>query len=487
MKAARIKYYLAILFCWAVLIVSLIIVDFYKIQEESDKIAITEALTNFKKDHALRYWAASHGGVYVPVDSITKPNPALSHIPERDIETPSGKQLTLMSPTYMIREMNEYFEKHYGVVGHITSKKLLRHENKPDEWELNALNQFEKGIKEVSDYSEINGEPYLRLMQPMITKQECLKCHAHQGYKVGDIRGGVGIALPMKQILKLASRHKKRTLFTFILIWFIGFTGLTYGYVRLSKSIHRQEQTEETLRIQNNELLKTKQNLQEQNNDYVVMNEELKASEEEIKVINEELIVKSKELKKINEELLTAKEKAEESDRLKNEFINNMSHEIRTPMNGILGFSMLLNKPNITNEKREHYISIIQNSGSQLLRIIDDILEISKLGTKQVKAVEKEICLNDLFLELFSIFDIKAKENRTPLYLCKGLNDKDSIIYTDKSKLNKILSNLLTNALKFTNDGYVEFGYQLIENKLEIYVKDTICLFKIYNMHVFSS
>jgi len=177
--------------------------------------------------------------------------------------------------------------------------------------------------------------------------------------------------------------------------------------------------------------------------------------------------------KKAEAEIIKAKERAEESDRLKTEFINNMSHEIRTPMNGILGFSELLSSQDLTPEKQKNYINIIQNSGKQLMRIIDDILEISKLGTKQVKAINEKICLNDLLLELFSIFDIKAKENKTPLYFKKGLSDKESVIFTDSLKLSKILSNLLENALKFTNTGSIEFGYKLIHNKIEIFVKDT--------------
>ncbi|MCD6555605.1 MAG: response regulator, partial [Bacteroidales bacterium] len=179
------------------------------------------------------------------------------------------------------------------------------------------------------------------------------------------------------------------------------------------------------------------------------------------------------EKNKAQEETLKAKEKAEESDRLKTEFINNMSHEIRTPMNGILGFSELLSTPDLAQEKLINYISIIQNSGKQLMRIIDDILEISKLGTKQVKAIENKVYLNDLFLELFSIFDIRAKENKTPLYLKKGLPDTESMVLTDSSKLNKILSNLLENALKFTNKGFIEFGYRLKNDTVVIYVKDT--------------
>lgn len=179
------------------------------------------------------------------------------------------------------------------------------------------------------------------------------------------------------------------------------------------------------------------------------------------------------ERKYAEQELVAAKEKAEESDRLKSEFIHNMSHEIRTPLNGILGFSKFLNKDSLSPQKRMNYVNIIQNSGNQLMRIIDDILEISKLSTKQVKIINIELCLNDFLFELFSVFDLKAKENKTPLYLRKGLSDFKSTIFTDQSKLNKVLSNLLENAIKFTSEGFVEFGYQLINDNIEIYVKDT--------------
>lgn len=177
--------------------------------------------------------------------------------------------------------------------------------------------------------------------------------------------------------------------------------------------------------------------------------------------------------KQTEEELLNAKEKAEENDRLKTEFLHNMSHEIRTPMNGIMGFSSLLEDPDISDEKQKQYIKFITNSSNQLLRIIDDILEISQLETKQVKANKEQICLNDLLLDLFSIFDLKAKEIKVPLYINKSLSDKQSMIYTDGVKLNKILSNLLGNALKFTSAGFVEIGYQLKNGIIEMYVKDT--------------
>lgn len=150
-----------------------------------------------------------------------------------------------------------------------------------------------------------------------------------------------------------------------------------------------------------------------------------------------------------------------------------MSHEIRTPMNGIMGFAEMLQENNLPHDRIKFYSNIVYNSGKQLLRIIDDILEISKLETKQVKVYETKFCLNDFMLELFSIFQIKAKEKKLSLYLKNGLVDSSSGVLTDKAKLNKILSNLIENAIKYTNNGYVEIGYKVVNQRLEIFVKDT--------------
>jgi PAS domain S-box-containing protein len=177
--------------------------------------------------------------------------------------------------------------------------------------------------------------------------------------------------------------------------------------------------------------------------------------------------------KEAEDELILAKEKAEEANKLKTEFLNNMSHEIRTPMNGILGFTAMMDEPNLSDEKRKYYSKIVQNSSYQLLRIIDDILEISTLETKQEKIYKTEFCLNDLLMELFSIFNLKSKERNIPIYVKKALPDALSNITTDKIKLSKILSNLLENALKYTNEGMIEMGYFIENDILKLFVKDT--------------
>jgi PAS domain S-box-containing protein len=177
--------------------------------------------------------------------------------------------------------------------------------------------------------------------------------------------------------------------------------------------------------------------------------------------------------KNIEKDLISAKEAAENANKLKTEFLHNMSHEIRTPLNGIMGFSEMLNNPNISEEKRRNYSKIIMNSSQQLLRVIDDILEISTLETKQTKLDETEFCLNDFLMELYAIFSLKSEDRNVPVYLEKPLHDKEIQMISDKTKLNKILSNLIENAIKFTAQGSVEIGYSVENELLKLYVKDT--------------
>ncbi|MGB6037685.1 MAG: PAS domain-containing sensor histidine kinase, partial [Cryomorphaceae bacterium] len=177
--------------------------------------------------------------------------------------------------------------------------------------------------------------------------------------------------------------------------------------------------------------------------------------------------------KQDEKKILEAKEKAEEASRLKSEFLKNMSHEIRTPMNGIIGFSDLLNKPDLKKDEIEQYTTIIRNSSLQLLRTIDDILEISTLESQKNTIVESAFSLNELLAELHSVFNLESKTRNILIHLNKTLSDEESTIVSDRSKLYKIMRNLMENALKFTHEGAVELGYQIEGTQLILHVKDT--------------
>ncbi len=205
-------------------------------------------------------------------------------------------------------------------------------------------------------------------------------------------------------------------------------------------------------------------------------NKEFEAQNEEYYTLNDELKETSRKLLALNEELLIAKEKAEESSRLKSAFLSNMSHEIRTPMNGILGFAQLLNTPDITKEKIKEYTEIITKSGNHLLNIINDIIDISKLDAGEFKVHKTPVNIDNLLREMYSFFhSYKTEKQQYHIKLILKTPDKkkNTVICTDETRLKQVLSNLLSNALKFTENGYVEFGYTTDKNNVNFYVKDT--------------
>ncbi len=177
--------------------------------------------------------------------------------------------------------------------------------------------------------------------------------------------------------------------------------------------------------------------------------------------------------KNAENELNVALTKAQESDRLKSSFLANMSHEIRTPMNGIIGFSEFFLEPNLSENKRREYANIIINRSKQLLSIVNDILDISKIEAGIIKLNYESVNINRLLDDLYKFYSSQAQVSNISLNCIKGLENFKSVVEIDKIKLNQILTNLLSNAFKFTNKGSVEYGYQLIENMLQFYVKDT--------------
>jgi signal transduction histidine kinase len=211
--------------------------------------ALAEARATLSKDFSYRLWAALHGGVYVSVDASTPPNPYLAHVPERDLTTPSGKQLTLMNPAYMTRQVHEIARERYGYRGHITSLDPIRPENAADPWEAGALRRVAAGAGpgEVTEVSLVDGAPHLRLLQRLVTEAPCLRCHAAQGYKVGDVRGGLSVAVPLAGYLAAARRQKEEIGVAHAGIAVAGFVGLLLA-VRAARRRDDEREREERRR-----------------------------------------------------------------------------------------------------------------------------------------------------------------------------------------------------------------------------------------------
>ncbi|MEI7501414.1 MAG: PAS domain S-box protein, partial [Bacteroidota bacterium] len=179
------------------------------------------------------------------------------------------------------------------------------------------------------------------------------------------------------------------------------------------------------------------------------------------------------ERRQAEQELLIAKERAEESDRLKSAFLANMSHEIRTPMNGILGFAQLLKEPDLKGDEQQEYIRIMEMSGKRLLNIINDIVDISKIESGQMGISISESNINEQIKFIYNFFTPEVERKSIQLSFKNTLPSKESIIKTDREKIYAILTNLVNNAIKSTSTGSIEFGYEKKGKYLEFFVKDT--------------
>ena len=216
---------------WSMLVAGSLVWNLHQEGLNALNTASVAASANIAKDIGFRRWGSSHGGVYVPPTEHTPPNPYLN-VPDRDVVTTTGKALTLMNPAYMLRELQTDFPGEYGNKSHITSLKLLNPKNTPDDWETAALHAFEQGEKVRQEVQQINGQPYLRMMKPLIAEKGCLKCHGTQGYKEGDIRGGIST------VVSLAPYHAREhelgisLSLTHGVIWLIGLAGLGISYRR---------------------------------------------------------------------------------------------------------------------------------------------------------------------------------------------------------------------------------------------------------------
>jgi PAS domain S-box-containing protein len=768
------KRYLWIFFAvWTCCIAASLTWDIVQQRKNLHLLAYVSADLAIQKDTIYRKWVSLKGGVYVP-QSTTAPNKYLI-VPHRDITASDGLKLTLVNPAYMTRQVNELAKTEKLITGNLTSLKPINPGNNPDEWERKALRGFEKGEKEISGIDTASGSDIFRLMRPFVADQSCLKCHESQGYKPGDIKGGISSSINMQPFYAIERQVQTSMSLAHSLIWILGIAGIAFFFNRLSAKNDKIRVSEYNLRERMKELqntlrrlelltslagdlltmtdpqkfvkelctrvmeqldchvffnfivddkdvrlhlnsyagitdeearriewleygvavcgcaardgcrivteniltvpdprtelvksygirayachplqvsggnvigtlsfgtrtrdtfcdddlslmkavadqvtgamirVQTQQMLQQKNNDLLAANaqlnevlndqersrlsllsiledekqarKEIADSEEKFRSIMEnsadaifitdqsgkyiytnkavtdmlgftpdemmsktiidmapkerineyldhfksvlntgkgfgeieflkkdgtyvptdlnavilpdgmvygssrdisERIKTAKELElyrenlellvtERTEELITAIEKAEEANVSKSRFLANMSHEIRTPLNAVLGFSQLMLRDPVISEKQKERLAIINRSGENLLLLINDILEISKIEAGKITINSSVFNLDTLLSDIESMFRTKIEAKKLTFILEKS-EDTPQYINTDETKLRQILINLIGNAVKFTHEGGISARVKTVQNEkvfLMIEVEDS--------------
>lgn len=396
-------------------------------------IAVNNARDTYNRDLVYRRWATLQGGVYVPVSGYTPPNPYLSHIPERDITTNGGKELTLVNPAYMTRQVQELGARQYGLKGHITSLRPIRPANIPDDWERKALQTFEdSGVEEIVSIANIDGMQFLRLMHPMITEPGCLKCHAVQGYREGDIRGGISVSVPWKPIEEGITAQRSVLILAYGMIWLIGLGGIGYSGSSIRSLIRKRERAEQDLVIQN----------------------------EELRVANRE----------------------------KDNLMSVISHDLRSPFNAILGITGILSRDATKMEPQDvqKMVDALQRSSINVYRLLQNLLEWAQIQRGL------SVCKPDYFLLKplieSTIEMISDMAGQKQIHIHPDIpNELD--IYADEQMLSSILRNLLVNAIKFTPaGGEVHISAKKTDrNGIQLIVRDNgIGMNPIIREHIFS-
>jgi len=222
MKRLHVVAALALLALWTAFLALMFRLETAQDEERLHAIALSQARTLFNQVVDTREWNTAHGGVYVPATEATPPNPYLE-APDRDVTTLSGRRLTLLNPAYMTRQIAEITGRRRGITIRMTSLEPLRPENAADPWERQALEELARGAPEVAEFPGAGGgREILRYLAPLHVEQPCLACHARQGYRVGQVRGGISILLPAEFLGHSRRAFRRSVLLASAVLWLLG-------------------------------------------------------------------------------------------------------------------------------------------------------------------------------------------------------------------------------------------------------------------------
>ena len=403
------KYLIFIIFIWTALVAFSFYWNYYETNNNLLLLVENKAASIFNQIEIFRSWNAKHGGVYVPIKDGILPNPYLKDS-LRDLTATNGIKLTKINPAYMTRQLAEMNSLDGNIELHITSLNPIRPANKADKWETEALKSFETGNKSILKLIENDSISVYKYMSPLFVKKPCLTCHEFQGYKVGDIRGGISVSFVADVYKDLTEKQIKILSWIHLFVFFAGIICIII-YSKLSKK-HFSAIHNKNIELTKNEIL-----LQKQAEDLLLLNSK------------------------------------------KDKYFSIIAHDLRNPFQSLIGLSELLLNENEEEDKTEFRNLLLQlnKTSVQTFQLLENLLEWAQSEMGRSPFNPKQVDLLKMINENVELCESVAKQKN--INIISHL--KNSIIVNvDENMINTIIRNLLTNAIKFSHP----------DNKIEIFV-----------------
>jgi signal transduction histidine kinase len=404
-----------------------------------------QAKSLFQQIVLTRRWIADHGGIFVwaPWKS---PSPYLS---EPEIVDIKGRKYIKESPAMVTKELSEYAEEKGLYWFHITSLKLINPENAPDEFEKIALKEFEaKTIKESSQIEKIGSSYFYRYIAPLYIEESCLKCHSHQGYQTGDVRGAISVSVPMDYAISMIRSERKGmviaslvTISILIMVLYLMMKELVLRPVKQLKeslndfSIGDRRETS---------VIRTGDELEELCNSFADMSKSLS---EYHTSLHDKVHIATKSLEEANARLTELNEK-------KSDFIAKISHELRTPMTSIKGamdyistkFSIISETNKETGDLME-FLDVIRNNADRLIRMVNDTLDLERIESGMFDLNFSQLDLLSLIKEVIISLQSIASQKKVTFQIASM---PSIFIYADEDRIRQVLINLMSNAINYS-------------------------------------
>ncbi len=472
-RALRISLSLKFVIGVAVTLVIAMGISLYFIDRNHKKLVMEQvdmqAKALFKQIVITRKWVADHSGVFVERLPWKEPSPYLN---DPEIIDDSGKKYIKESPAMVTKELSQYAKDEGIYWFHITSLKLINPENAPDEFETVALKEFE--TERTKEYSKIekHGQSYLyRYIAPLYIEEACLKCHSHQNYKIGDVRGAISVSVPMDYALRMI--HSGRIGMVMASLATVGILILMLYFMMKELVLRPVMELKTSMKDFSREgkadtsIIKTGDELEDLSNSFSEMSDSLSryhsGLEDEIKSATHNLEKANTRLTELNEK--------------KSDFIAQISHELRTPMTSIKGAMDYLSVkvPKITNSEEDtrdlmEFLDVISKNADRLIRLVNDTLDIERIEAGMFDLHLIQVDLLALIKEVIISFQsVTAEKN----IVFKISARKGIFANADEDRIRQVLINLVSNAINYSPDNSeIECSVTESEDKATVVIKD---------------